>query len=154
MPTCTSSVSQNTGRKDVDGAQGTLLSKFVINDRKSPHQKCWKIECTIYFSEHSLLLCCKYDILSQVREAELLVSTMVEEGERRATESERLQQELIRARFSEKQAKEKLNTLVKTFNSSICHSAANSSIVNSSILGTSLLNNSTMHLPPPAYSHR
>lgn len=81
------------------------------------------------------------------------MSTMVEEGERRATESERLQQELIRARFSEKQAKEKLNTLVKTFNSSICHSAANSSIVNSSILGTSLLNNSTMHLPPPAYSH-
>ncbi|XP_047480014.1 merlin-like [Penaeus chinensis] len=89
----------------------------------------------------------------KVREAEMLVSTMVEEGERRATESERLQQELIRARFSEKQAKEKLNTLVKTFNSSICHSAANSSIVNSSILGTSLLNNSTMHLPPPAYSH-
>lgn len=87
-------------------------------------------------------------ILEQkVREAELLVSTLVSEGERRATEADRLQQELLRARTAEKQAKDKLTSFVKNINSSFSHSAANSSVLNASVF------NSSAHLPPPPYSH-
>ncbi|KAK8384679.1 hypothetical protein O3P69_014331 [Scylla paramamosain] len=85
----------------------------------------------------------------KVREAELLVSTLVEEGERRATEAERLQQELIRARIAEKQAKEKLGSFIQSINGSISHSVANSTALNASLLNAShsLLNSSTPHLP-------
>ena len=79
----------------------------------------------------------------------MLVSTLVEEGERRATEAERLQQELIRARIAEKQAKEKLGTFIQSINGSISHSIANSTALNASLLNAShsLLNSSTPHLP-------
>lgn len=89
---------------------------------------------------------------SQVREAELLVSTLVEEGERRATEADRLQQELIRARIAEKQAKEKLSSFVHSFN----HSASTSStLLNTPLFTASLLNaTSTPHLPVTSLSHR
>ncbi|KAG7172894.1 merlin-like [Homarus americanus] len=89
----------------------------------------------------------------KVREAEMLVSKLVEEGERRATESDRLQQELIRARIAEKQAKEKLTGFVQSFNASISHTAVNSSVLNASLLNASLLNSSTPHLPASALSH-
>ena len=91
----------------------------------------------------------------QVREAEILVSTLVEEGERRATEAERLQQELIRARIAEKQAKEKLGSFITTLNGSICHSVANSTTLNASTLlnaTSSLLHSSTPHLPASSAS--
>ncbi|KAK7063193.1 Merlin [Halocaridina rubra] len=87
-------------------------------------------------------------ILEQkVREAEVLVSTLVAEGERRATEADRLQQELFRARSSEKHAKEKLSGYMKNLNTSFSHSAANSSILSASMY------NSSPHLPPPPYTH-
>lgn len=88
----------------------------------------------------------------KVREAEMLVSKLVEEGERRATEADRLQHELIRARIAEKQAKEKLTGFIQSFNASISHSAANSNLLNASLLNATLLNSSTPHLPT-ALSH-
>ncbi|XP_045604208.1 merlin [Procambarus clarkii] len=89
----------------------------------------------------------------KVREAEMLVSKLVDEGERRATEADRLQHELIRARIAEKQAKEKLTGFIQSFNASISHSAANSTILNASLLNASLLNSSTPHLATTSLSH-
>ncbi|KAK4302353.1 hypothetical protein Pmani_025539 [Petrolisthes manimaculis] len=88
----------------------------------------------------------------KVREAEILVSTLVEEGERRATEADRLQQELIRARIAEKQAKEKLSSFVHSFNHSA--STSTSTLLNTPLFTASLLNaTSTPHLPVTSLSH-
>lgn len=82
-----------------------------------------------------------------------MVSTLVEEGERRATEADRLQQELIRARIAEKQAKEKLSSFVHSFNHSA--STSSSTLLNTPLFTASLLNaTSTPHLPVTAFSHR
>lgn len=44
----------------------------------------------------------------KTREAEQLTARLVDESERRATEANKLKEELLRARVAEKQAKEKL----------------------------------------------
>lgn len=44
----------------------------------------------------------------KTREAEMLTARLVEESERRATEANKLKEELLKARAAEKQAKEKL----------------------------------------------
>ena len=75
---------------------------------------------------------------------------MIEEGEKRANEADTLKQELLRARLSEKEAKEKLIHLVTSMNN---RSSFNHSSVNASILNGSMLNSSIINLPPPTYSH-
>ena len=81
----------------------------------------------------------------KVREAEGLVSRMVEEGERRAKEADSLKQELFKSRVEEKDAKEKLIHLAHFIN--------NKPLMNHSSLyiNGSMLNSSSMH--PPSYSH-
>lgn len=52
--------------------------------------------------------CLKVNLERKTREAELLTARLVEESERRATEANKLKEELMRARAAEKQAKERL----------------------------------------------
>lgn len=49
----------------------------------------------------------------RAREAEMIAARIVEDSERRAKEAEQLKEELMKARFSEKLAKEKLQDLTK-----------------------------------------
>lgn len=50
----------------------------------------------------------KVSLERKTREAEQLTARLVDESERRATEANKLKEELLRARVAEKQAKEKL----------------------------------------------
>lgn len=65
----------------------------------------------------------KHMMQRKAEDAELLASTLMEESNRRAKESEQLREELYNAKLSEKQTQDKLLCLIKT----IHHSSASSS---------------------------
>ena len=85
----------------------------------------------------------------KVKETENMVSKLLEEGEKRTSESERLKNNLLGARLAEKQAKEKLLEFVETFKTSM---QAPTGPPTSSLLHTSLMHSSSPHIaPPPPY---
>ncbi|XP_076042758.1 ezrin/radixin/moesin family protein merlin [Oratosquilla oratoria] len=107
-------------------------ARLLTQKATEAEQECQRIRMLSAKTEEE-----KMHMEQKVREVELLVSTMVDEGERRASEAERLKQELIGARKSEKIAREKLHDFLQVVNTSTLHnSMQNISTLNSSVLNT------------------
>uniref|UniRef100_A0A2P2I5D8 Moesin/ezrin/radixin homolog 1 n=1 Tax=Hirondellea gigas TaxID=1518452 RepID=A0A2P2I5D8_9CRUS len=88
----------------------------------------------------------KFMLEHKVKETEHMVSKLLDEGEKRACESERLKNSLLGSRHAEKQAKEKLLQFVETFKTTMPPPTQ--------LPPPSALHSSTPHIvPPPPYTN-